>query len=99
MYNSDEFGTYSSDYMIWSIVNVILFFPHIYITLPNLFFSWLTRKYNERLDFKSSKYYSKCSLALNIMIDTLLVFEIIVVVTILGVFLRINTSATKSSYI
>ena len=99
MYNPEEFGSYSNDYMIWSIVNVIVFLPHIYLTLPNLFFSWLTRKYNERSDFKSASYYSKCSLIFNIVIDILLVVEIVAIVLLCVLLIPSSTiTYTTNSY-
>ena len=98
IYNTDEFASYSNDYMIWSIVNVILFSPHIYLTLPNVFLSWLTRNYNMRSDFKSAKYYSKWSLISNIVIDILFILEIVTVV-LLCVFLIPSSLSLTSSKI
>ena len=83
MYDPDMLElNFSNDYMIWSIINAILFIPHIYITLPNIFLSWLTRKYNKRSDFKLANYYSKWSLIFNIVIDILFILEIVAIVLI-----------------
>ena len=98
IYASDEYEGYSNDYMIWSIINAILFIPHIYITLPNVFFSWLTRNYNMQSDFLSAKYYSKLSLIFNIIIDILIILEIVAIV-LLCVFLIPTSGSLENSKI
>ena len=97
MQNKYKLNNYSKDYMFWSIVNVILFLPHIYITLPNVFVSWLARHYNKLLNFKLAKYYSKRNLILNIVIGILFIIQTCLICAFLISKSAASNNSTSSS--
>ncbi len=87
-----------SDYLVWSICNMIFFFPWIVFWLPALILSIVSRSKRRSQEIESANQLAKASLGLNITCTVLGALAWIAIVIAVPIILtRVAVPASSSS--
>jgi hypothetical protein len=74
---------YHRNWLVWSILNAIIFFPFWIIWLPALIFSIISRNKTVQCDYKSAKDHGNISFVLNIICTILGLISYIIIAIVI----------------